>query len=87
MGLSKVDKKTEMVGDHHEEELTGAEIVTVVGKEAYLVSLWEGKDGKGGWACKVWVEPMEVETIEQAAKRANRFAVAKLRELETAMGE
>jgi hypothetical protein len=87
VGLAKVDTKEEMVQDHHEEALTGADVVTVTGKEAYLSSVWEGRDGKGGWACKVWVEPMEGETIEQAAQRANKFAVAKLRELETAMGE
>ena len=61
------------------------DVKVAVGSEAYQCSVWEGRDGKGGWACKVWVEPLEGETIEQAARRANKFGVAKLRELESLM--
>jgi len=61
------------------------DVKTAIGSEAYQMSVWEGRDGKGGWACKVWVEPINGETIEQAARRANKFGVAKLRELETLM--
>lgn len=87
MGLrTKPTPKEEGQNDTVNDQPHG-DVKVAIGSEAYQLSTWGDSSGKQGWGVKVWVEPINGETIEQAARRANKFGVAKLRELETLMGE
>lgn len=58
----------------------GASVELVDSEEGYEVSTFRWSDGKFGASIRVQVRPGKGETFEEAATRANRFAVMKLRE-------
>lgn len=58
---------------------------TVVAEMTYSNSIWTNSKGEFGQSVKVSGSPMEGETKEAAARRVNKFAIAKLRELEVMM--
>lgn len=88
MGFGTKSAKASPKPDAAKEMDQGMEAEGVVSSgESYLVSVWSGSDGKFGAAVKVFTEPRTGETIESAAKRANAFAVLKLREVEDSLAK
>lgn len=84
MALEKIDLRDDTkpkVKPHIETEkgVTHGEVFGA----AYQVSIWGM--GKHGVGLKVYVEQREGESMDQMAKRANKFLVGKFRETEIMM--
>jgi len=61
--------------------------IVEIGEQMYQASVWDSGNGKFGAGVKIWVTPLEGETLAETIQRGNRMAVHGRRELIELMGE